>query len=274
MPEHDDAADMALLETAVREGGAIARTFLTGRNKTRRKPDGSPVSEADLAVDQFLKETLRPARPSYAWLSEETEDDTARLRARRVFVVDPIDGTVAFLKAKPHFVVSAAVVEDSVPVAAAIFNPLTEECFTAVKGAGSKRNGAPIRVSNRSQLAGCRMLASQETLRNPCWGGVPWPEMTLETPNSIAYRFALVASGAFDAAITTSATHDWDLAAADLIVREAGGLSTSHHGAALRFNFAAIVQPSALAAGPALHAAILLRLDGSAMRGSLAPKED
>jgi myo-inositol-1(or 4)-monophosphatase len=271
LPEHDYAADMALLEAAVRDGGAIAKTFLTGRNKTRRKADGSPVSDADLAVDRFLKEALRPARPAYAWLSEETEDDAARLSAKRVFVVDPIDGTVAFLKGRPHFTIVAAVVEDGVPVAAAIYNPLTEESFTAAKGGGAWRNGAPIRVSGRAQLEGCRMLASRETLRNPCWGG--WPEMTLETPNSIAYRFALVASGAFDAAITTSATHDWDLAAADLIVREAGGLSTSHHGTPLRFNRADIAQPSALAAGPALHAAILSRLDGPALRDLPDPEE-
>ena len=273
MPEPDYAADTALLEAAVREGGAIAKSFLTGHNKTRRKADGSPVSDADLAVDRFLKETLLPARPDYAWLSEETEDDPARLKARRLFVVDPIDGTVAFLRAKPHFVVSAAVVEDGLPVAAAVYNPLTEECFTAAKGSGAWRNGAPIRVSSRDRLEGCRMLASQETLRNPCWDGVAWPEMSLETPNSIAYRFALVAGGAFDAAITTSATHDWDLAAADLIVREAGGLSTSHDGKPMHFNRADIAQPSALAAGPALHAAILSRLMRPVLRESLDAKE-
>ena len=273
MPEPDYAADMALLEAAVREGGAIAKTFLTGRNKTCRKPDGSPVSDADLAVDRFLKEALRPARPAYAWLSEETEDDAARLSAKRVFVVDPIDGTVAFLKGRPHFTIVAAVAEDQVPVAAAIYNPLTEECFTAAKGGGAWRNGAPIRVSGRAQLESCRMIASKSTLQNPCWGGVPWPAMTVETPNSMAYRIALVACGAFDATVSLSATHDWDLAAADLIVREAGGLSTSHHGTPLRFNRADIAQPSALAAGPALHAAILSRLDGPALRDLQDPEE-
>ena len=186
-------------------------------------------------------------------------------------MVDPIDGTVAFLRAKPHFVVSAAVVEGEIPVAAAVYNPLTDECFTAAKGLGAWRNAAPIRVSSRDRLEGCRMLASQETLRNPCWGA--WPQMILETPNSIAYRFALVAGGAFDAAITTSATHDWDLAAADLIVREAGGLSTSHDGKPMRFNRADITQPSALAAGPALHAAILSRLKRPILRDSLGPEQ-
>jgi len=260
LPEPDDAADTALLEAAVRQAGAIARTFLTGQNKTRRKPDGSPVSDADLAVDRFLTARLRPARPEYAWLSEETEDDPARLSARRVFIVDPIDGTVAFLKGRPHFTISAAVVEGEIPVAAAVYNPLTEECFTAVKGRGARLNGAPIRVSGRERLEGCRMLASKTTLQSPCWGGVPWPPMTVETPNSMAYRIALVACAAFDASVSLSATHDWDLAAADLIVREAGGLISSHLGKPFRYNQASSIQPSVVAAGRALHEAILSRV--------------
>jgi myo-inositol-1(or 4)-monophosphatase len=260
LPELDP--DTVLLEDAVREGGAIARTFLTGRNKIRSKTDGSPVSEADLAVDQFLTGRLRPARPDYAWLSEETEDDPARLSARRVFVVDPIDGTVAFLKGRPHFTICAAVVEGEIPVAAAIYNPLTEECFTATRGAGARLNGAPIRVSGRERLDGCRMLASKTTLKDPCWAGA-WPPMTVETPNSIAYRVALVACGAFDAAITLAATHDWDLAAADLIVREAGGLISSHEGTTPRYNQANPIQRSVVAAGRFLHEAILARVIGS-----------
>ena len=258
MPGPD--SDVVLLEDAVREAGAIARTFLAGHNRTRSKADGSPVSDADLAVDRFLKERLRPARPDYGWLSEETEDDAARLSLRRLFVVDPIDGTVAFLKGRPHFTICAAVVEDQCPVAAAVYNPLTEECFTAVKGAGARLNGNPIRVNARDELEGCRMLASKTTLRHPCWGGVPWPPMEIETPNSIAYRIALVACGAFDAAMTTAPTHDWDLAAADLIVREAGGLISSHNGNIPRYNQPNPVQPSVVAAGPALYAQLMARI--------------
>jgi myo-inositol-1(or 4)-monophosphatase len=263
LPELDDCGDTALLEDAVREGGAIARTFLTGQNKIRSKTDGSPVSEADLAVDRFLTGRLRPARPDYAWLSEETEDDLARLAAQRVFIVDPIDGTVAFLKGRPHFTISAAVVEGDAPVAAAVYNPLREECFTAARGAGARLNGRPIRVNDRDRLEGCRMLASKTTLQNPCWGGAPWPPMTVETPNSMAYRIALVACGAFDATISLSATHDWDLAAADLIVREAGGLISSHQGNVLRYNRANAIQPSVVAAGRVLHEAVLSRARGA-----------
>ncbi len=214
-------------------------------------------------MDRFLTGRLRPARPEYAWLSEETEDDRARLSARRVFIVDPIDGTIAFLKGRPHFVISAAVVEGESPIAAAVYNPLTEECFTATRGAGAQLNGRPIRVSSRERLEGCRMLASKATLQNPCWAGVPWPPMEVATPNSMAYRIVLVACGAFDASVSLSATHDWDLAAADLIVREAGGLISSHDGNTLRYNRADAIQPSAVAAGRALHEAILARVDGA-----------
>ena len=260
MPEPDYAADTALLEEAVCRGGAIARTFLTGRNKIRSKADGSPVSEADLAVDRFLKERLRPARPEYAWLSEETEDDSTRLAARRIFVVDPIDETIAFLKGKPHFTICAAVVESGVPVAAAVYNPLTEECFTALRGAGARLNGSLIRVSSREKLDGCRMLASKATLRDACWGGAPWPPMETATPNSIAYRIALVACGAFDAAITLAGTHDWDLAAADLIIREAGGLVSSFEGVSPHYNQTNPIHPSIVAAGRRLQEAILSRV--------------
>ncbi|MDE2163461.1 MAG: 3'(2'),5'-bisphosphate nucleotidase CysQ [Alphaproteobacteria bacterium] len=243
----------------MREAGVIARKFAAGSAKRWSKTDGSPVTEADLAIDRLLNERLCGARPDYGWLSEETEDDPARLAAKRVFVVDPIDGTLAFVKGKPHFTICAAVVEDGLPIAAAVYNPLTEECFVAAKGSGTRLNGAPAHVNNRDTLDGCRMLASKATLQSTCWGGQPWPPMTVETPNSIAYRIALVACGAFDAAITLSATHDWDLAAADLIVTEAGGMISSLDGKPLRYNQTAPVQPAVVAAGPALHAVLLSR---------------
>ncbi len=255
MPE----SDVTLLERVVREAGTIARDIFERPHKTWNKKDGSPVTEADLAVNRFLIEHLRTARPDYAWLSEESEDDPARLTAKRVFVVDPIDGTLAFVKRRPHFTICAAVVEDGLPIAGAVYNPVTDESYAAAKGEGARLNGATIHVSARGELEGSRMLASKSTLQNPRWA--PWPAMHVEVPNSIAYRVALVASGAFDAAITMAAVHDWDIAAADIIVREAGGLISSLEGKAPQYNRSDVVQPSVLAAGPALHAALLSRLD-------------
>jgi myo-inositol-1(or 4)-monophosphatase len=252
--------DLDLVATAVREAGAIAREIFAGHCKTWAKSDGSPVTEADLAVNKYLSEHLRSARPEYAWLSEESEDDRARLSASRVFVVDPIDGTLAFVKRRPHFTVSVAVVEKGKPVTACVYNPITDECFTAAKGDGARLNGERIRVTDRADLDGCNILISKASMTNSRWNA-PWPEMHIENPNSIAYRVSLVAAGKFDAGLTMASLHDWDLAACDLIVREAGGLMTSMEGDAPLYNRENAFQPSAMAAGPKLHAVLRSRLD-------------
>ncbi len=251
--------DLVLLEDAVRKAGAIAREIAGRDCQTWSKKDGSPVTEADLAVNKYLTEVLRSARPDYAWLSEENEDDHSRFSAKRVFVVDPIDGTLAFVKRRPHFTVSVAIVEDGEPVTAAVYNPMTDESFTAAAGQGAWLNGKAIHVTERSEVEGCRMLASKATLNSPRWA--PWPPMHVEVPNSIAYRVALVACGSFDAAITMASIHDWDIAAADLIVRQAGGTLTTIEGVPAKYNQPSVVQPSVLSAGPALHAALRARLD-------------
>jgi myo-inositol-1(or 4)-monophosphatase len=252
--------DLELVEACVREAGAIAREIFAGHCKTWAKSDGSPVTEADLAVNKYLIEHLCGARPDYAWLSEESEDDRARLVAKRIFVVDPIDGTLAFVKRRPHFTVSVAVVEDGRPVTACVYNPITDECFTAATGDGAYLDGKPIRVTGRAELEGCNILISKASMVDPRWNA-PWPEMHIENPNSIAYRVSLVAAGMFDAGLTMASLHDWDLAACDLVVREAGGLLTSIDGEAPVYNRESAFQPSALAAGPKLHAVLRARLD-------------
>jgi myo-inositol-1(or 4)-monophosphatase len=256
-------ADLALLESAVREAGPIAGGLFGGSYRRWNKAQGSPVTEADLAVDNFLNQRLRAARPDYGWLSEETDDNPARLAAPTIFVVDPIDGTVAFLKGKPHFTICAAVVHDGLPIAGVVFNPITGECFTAAVGGGAFLNGQPIHVGARSTLEGCRMLADKAMFAHPAWSvapNIPWPAMEIESRNSVAYRLALVACGAFDAMLALSAKRDWDLAAADLILREAGGIVTNHAGDALCYNSPEAVQRSVIGANPALHALLLARV--------------
>ena len=253
MPE----SDVVLLERVVREAGAIARAVFERPHKAWSKKDGSPVTEADLAVDRYLNEHLRAARPDYAWLSEESEDDAARLTARRVFVVDPIDGTIAFVKRRPHFTICAAVVEDGLPVAGAVYNPVTDESYAAAKGEGARLNGRPIRVTDRRELEGSRILASCNVFNEPRYG---WPELTHENRNSSAYRIVLVAAGAFDGTISLTGKHDWDIAAAEIIAAEAGALVTTRHGAGFRYNGPSPVQPSTIAAGPALHAVLIEHL--------------
>src|ERR1700761_4530473 len=132
--------------------------FYGGDYKRWSKEGGSPVTEADLAVDKYLRETLLAARPNYGWLSEESADDPVRLSKAQVFVVDPIDGTIAFLKNRPHFTICAAIVADGRPRCGVVYNPISEELYSARVGAGARRNGAAIHVSARDTLQDCAML--------------------------------------------------------------------------------------------------------------------
>jgi myo-inositol-1(or 4)-monophosphatase len=252
LPEPDD---LALLETAVRAAGKIALTFYGGDYRRWSKEGGSPVTEADLAVNAYLHDTLMAARPDYGWLSEESADDPARLSATRVFVIDPIDGTVAFLKNRPHFTVCAAVVVDGRPVCGAIYNPASDELYSACAGSGAHRNGAVIGVGSRGVLEGAAMLGDRTQLSLP-----PFPPLHLQNRNSVAWRLMLVADGSADAAVSLTAKRDWDLAAADIILHEAGGRLTDAQGAMMRYNRASTLQASLVAANPALHAQIVALL--------------
>ena len=244
--------DLALLEETVRAAGDIARKFYGGDYKRWSKEGGSPVTEADLAVNKFLCDRLMAARPDYGWLSEENPDDPVRLEKREVFVIDPIDGTIAFLKNRPHFTICAALVVEGRPWCGVVYNPIKEELYSARTGAGAYRNGAAIHVAPRDQLEGCAMLGDRSQLTQ-----APWPPMHVQNRNSVAYRLVLVADGSADASVSLTAKRDWDLAAADIILHEAGGLLTDARGAALIYNRPVTKQASLVAANPLLHAAII-----------------
>jgi myo-inositol-1(or 4)-monophosphatase len=244
--------DLKLLEDAVREAGPIARKFYGGDYKHWSKEGGSPVTEADLAVNKHLCDVLTAARPAYGWLSEENTDDPSRLARRDVFVIDPIDGTVAFLKSRPHFTICAAIVVDGRPCCGVVYNPISEELYSARSGAGAHRNGTPIHVGPREALEGCAMLGDRTQLTQ-----APWPAMHVQNRNSVAYRLALVADGSADASVSLTAKRDWDLAAADIILHEAGGLLTDARGAALIYNRPVTKQSSLVATNPRLHAEVI-----------------
>ena len=250
-----DPDDLTLLEGAVRAAGEIALDFYGKDYRIWNKEGGSPVTEADLAVNRHLQDVLTAARPAYGWLSEESRDDPARLTRARVFVIDPIDGTVAFLKGRPHFTICAAVVEQTRPLCGAVYNPVTGQLYAARKDGGATCNGAPIHVGAREILEGCAMLGRRDVLAH-----APWPAMDVQNRSSLALRLALVAAGDADAAVSLTAKRDWDLAAADIILTEAGGRVSDVDGQALRYNGPAAVQPGLVAASPALHTAILTLL--------------
>lgn len=255
----DLKADLALLVEAARAAGALAMDYRVRGFQTWEKPGHGPVTDADLAVDALLKETLTAARPDYAWLSEETADNPARLDTARVFVVDPIDGTRAYVKGRPHFAVSVAVVAAGRPLAGVVFNPAFDELYAAVHGSGATLNGEVIRVSDRQEIAGARMVGPEDLYKSRRWP-TPWPVVDIAGSTSIAYALCMVASGRHDGSVNLTGKSDWDLAAADLIVHEAGGIASTHRGEPFTYNRPSTRHRNVISAGPALHQRLLEKL--------------
>ncbi|MDB5448293.1 MAG: 3(2),5-bisphosphate nucleotidase CysQ [Phenylobacterium sp.] len=251
--------DLALILSAAHAAGALAETLRDAGLSVDFKAGDSPVTNADLAADALLKEWLRGARPEYGWLSEETTDDPARMSARRLFVVDPIDGTRAFASGRPWWSVCVAVVEDTRPVAGVVFAPQLSETYAAAAGQGATLNGQPIRANAVCAIEGCGILGDPRMFERREWP-TPWPEVRIEQRSSTAYRMCLVASGAADAALAFVPKHDWDLAAADLIASEAGGFVGDHTGRRFAYNGPVPMQPSLVCAAPALAPLILERV--------------
>jgi myo-inositol-1(or 4)-monophosphatase len=244
-------ADIDLLTDVAREAGALALTYFQNNPKTWVKGEASIVSEADYAVDALLAKQLLAARPDYGWLSEETVDDPAGRDRRRVFVVDPIDGTRGFLAGGNEWTISLAVVEAGRPIAAALFAPALGTMFAAAAGNGAFRDGMKMSVSTRTELAGANVAGSRRLVRD----ALEFASIQLEYRGfvpSLAYRFALVASGEIDVAIARPGAYDWDLAACDLLVHEAGGRLADLAGRLPRYNGPNRRHPTLLASTPAL----------------------
>jgi myo-inositol-1(or 4)-monophosphatase len=242
------------LSGAVREAGALALKTFRGELKSWIKGKSSPVSEADLAVDALLRQRLTAIRDA-GWLSEETEDDPARLEKTDVWVVDPIDGTRAYLEGLADWSVSVALVRAGRPLIAALYAPVTEELFLAVAGSGATLNGEPIGASGGDALAGAKFSGPQRRLERLA-AVAPEIAMMPRIP-SLALRLARVATGALDGSFAGPNSHDWDLAAADLLVHEAGGMVTTLTGQSLIYNRPDPVHGVLVAAGRARHAALL-----------------
>lgn len=259
MTPPDPLGDLNLILAAAQEAGELIMARRAAGLTVEYKLNNSPVTDADLAADALLTQRLRTARPDYGWLSEETADNPDRLAKRHIFLVDPIDGTRAYVKGRPWFAVSIAVVEDGVPVAGVVLAPELGETYTAVAGGGAFLNGAPIAPSGRAVLEDSAMVGDKALFAHPNWPE-PWPSMRIESRNSLAYRICLVASGAFDAAVAPTSKSDWDLGAADLVAREAGAAIFDRNGAAFVYNRPKPEQAGLVACAPGLATLILNRL--------------
>ena len=247
--------DAALLTATVREAGALALSLFRTELKNWTKGASSPVSEADIAVNDLLEKRLRSATPDYGWLSEESADDESRLEKRLVWIVDPIDGTRGYLAGREDWCVSVALVEDDSPVLAAVFAPASDEFFFAARGQGAARNGVAIQVTPGTELDFSRIAGPKplvERLSRSAGEIVLHPRI-----GSLALRLCRVAQGSLDAAFAGGQSRDWDLAAANLIVQEAGGNMTALSGDAISYNRREVTHGVLVAAGRDRHARIV-----------------
>ena len=247
------------IRETTREAGAMALGFFRrGERSAARawsKAGGSPVTEADVAVDAFLKVRLSEALPEAGWLSEETADDPTRLGRRLVWIVDPIDGTRAFIAGHPDWSVAVALLDDGRPRLGVVFAPAHDAFYEAERGAGARLNGAPIRTSAPDALPGIRVAGPKPQVeRLERQAG---PVHRVERIPSLALRLVRVADGSIDAGLVSSDSRDWDLAAADLILAEAGGEVTDLEGRPLRYNRPDPIHGELLASSRRLHPALI-----------------
>jgi myo-inositol-1(or 4)-monophosphatase len=247
------ARDLALLTEAAREAGRIALRFWRKDPQVWDKGgEHGPVSEADLAVNDMLRARLLTARPDYGWLSEETPDGADRLAAETVFIIDPIDGTRAFIAGEETWAHSLAVAHKGKVTAGVVYLPAIDRIYVASETSAPLRDGEVIRASGRDQLEGANILTTKANMVPEKWpGGVP--EITRSFRASLAYRMCLAAEGRFDGMLTLRDAWEWDIAAGSLIAERAGAVVTDMTGAALRFNSPGAQAKGVLALPPKLH---------------------
>jgi myo-inositol-1(or 4)-monophosphatase len=246
--------DLQLAVTAARVAGVeVMKWFRTDLEVILKSPD-QPVTKADLASDAILKRMLMDPRPEYGWLSEETADTVDRLSRDYVWMVDPIDGTRSFIAGRLEFTISIGLAYKGVPVLGVVFNPSTDELYTAIAGAGAYAG------ERRLEVAGGRersvLVASRSDIKQGHFGSFT-NEFDVRGLGSTAYKLCKVAEGAVDAFLSKGPKGEWDLCGGDLIVREAGGVITDLKGERLRFNQPVPHITGVVAARADVHAAIL-----------------
>lgn len=227
--------ELSVAVEAARAGGAIVRRWYDASYTVSEKSHDSPVTEADVETDRCLRDALSAEFPGDGWLSEETRDTAERLTRRRVWVVDPLDGTKEFIQRIPEFCVCVALVEDGSPLLGVIYNPVREELFAAERGGGATLNGRPVRVSDTADLSAARMLASRSESGRGEWDAFR-DDFRVELTGSVAYKLALIAAGQGDGTFSLTPKNEWDICAGAALIMEAGGRITDRHARPLVFN--------------------------------------
>ena len=246
----------AATRDAVGAAGRMALGYFGQAHGRWEKGPGQIVTDADLAIDAFLKGRLGEIEPRAAWLSEETEDDRRRLACERVWVVDPIDGTRSFAEGRPEFTICVGLLEADRPILGLVLNPATGELFEAVRGHGARLNGQVIRTARADRVLGARIVVSKYENRKRQFARL-LPGAEVGSIGSLALKLCLVASGRYDGYLTWRKTHDWDIAAAAIILEEAGAMMADPDGEPIRLNRPEPHHQGLVAANPALVQAVL-----------------
>lgn len=243
---------------AAREAGALALRYFGKSPKTWNKPGNSPVTEADLAIDTMLHNALRKAYPGYGWLSEEIDDDGSRLEGGPTFIVDPIDGTRGFIAGTDDWAVSIALVDNGDPVLSALFNPVTGKLIFAEAGEGAFCEDADGSVARLKPTGKADLHDALLAYPGPPRPSQPYSKAPKLA--SLALRLAEVATGRFDGCVARPGAKHWDIAAADLIVREAGLKLTDKAGRARVYDGEDIRHPALVCGSDALTDLLALQL--------------
>jgi myo-inositol-1(or 4)-monophosphatase len=256
-PANDLTRELALAKKAARAAGEILRGYWRrGGYKIGSKGHDNPVTAADLEADRAIKKLLRDPFPGYGWLSEETVDNDDRLECRRVWIVDPLDGTKEFINGIPEFAVAIALVEDGVPVLGVTYNPIKREMYWAARGVGCHLNTRRVRVTRKRTLKRATVLASRSETARGEWQGFGGM-LKVSPTGSVAYKLAMVAAGKADATFTRSPKSEWDIASGAALVIEAGGTITDIKGREIRFNQRNVKLEGLIADNTILHAALM-----------------
>jgi myo-inositol-1(or 4)-monophosphatase len=226
--------ELETAERAAREAGKIIMGYFGKEYAIEQKSKNNPVTTADLEANRKIQEILLGRYPADGWLSEESKDDLVRLKAARVWIIDPIDGTREFIEGIKQFTVSIGLAVEGRPVVGVVYNPAEEKLYKGARGFGATLNDRPIRVSQREQVAGAALIVSRSEPRKRFQ---PFEEMCgVKQVGSIAYRLALIGGAEGDAMLTFRALHEWDVCGGVAVVEGAGGVVIDGEGANIKFN--------------------------------------
>jgi myo-inositol-1(or 4)-monophosphatase len=241
-------SELEVAERAARAAGEIVRRYYEGTVAVDYKDRArdNPVTAADQEADACIKSIVRGAFPADGWLSEETRDSRQRLDRRRVWIVDPLDGTKEFIDHIPEFCVCIALVEDGAAVLGVEFNPVTDELFAAARGHGLRVNGVAAHTSATGDVAQARVLASRSEDKRGEWDPFK-PHMRVELTGSVAFKLALIAAGRADGTFSLTPKHEWDVCAGAALLEAGGGRIADCYGKPLRFNLERPLLPGIIA---------------------------